>query len=438
MMLAAPLVAANISRTVMSFVDFAMVSQIGREAQAAIVPAGLVLWTVTAFGIGLMSLVSTCVSQSLGRRRRATCGAYAWQGFYLSIILGLAVLPLIGPAVWMFRNAPHAEAVKAMEIAYTRISLFGMGPATACVALVGFFSGVHRSGIGFFSALVANLFNIVGNYVLIFGHFGFPAMGIAGAAWATLAATFLQMAILLFWLLRRRYRDGFATHRTLAPRWHLMRDILVRGVPVGFQFCCDIGAWTVFTIYFVGMFGEASLAANGICFKILEVSFMPASGLGQALTAAFGKAFGAGDHATARRYVRWCLVIMAAYMGTVGLVMAVFRVELPSLFSHDPEVIGIAASLMIMGAMFQVFDALQMTYAGALRGAGDTTWPAVAVVVCLVVILLGGGWAMAAWRPAWGAVGVWAAATAYIAVIGCVLLGRYRYGRWAELKAIGS
>ena len=438
LLLAGPLVAANVSRTVMSFVDFAMVSRLGSEAQAAVGPAGLVLWTLGAFGIGIMSLVSTFASQSLGRGRRARCAAYTWQGLYVSAILGLAMVPLAGVAAWMFRISDHPAAVMEMEIIYTRIALYSVGPMTACVALVGFFAGIHHSGIGLVAALIANLFNVAANYALIFGHFGCPAMGIAGAAWATVLSSVLQMVILLGWFLRRRYRQRFATHRALRPRWKLAAELLGRGVPAGLQFSVDIGAWTVFAIYFVGRFGEASLAANTICFRILEVSFMPASGLGQALSAAFGRAFGAGDLATARRMTRWCLLLMVAYMGSIGIAMAVFRVELPALFTDDDEVIRIAASLMILCALFQVFDALQITYNGALRGAGDTLWPAAAVIALLLVVFIGGSWATATLRPQWGAVGVWCVATGYLACVGFMLSSRYCFGPWDRMKIVGD
>jgi MATE family multidrug resistance protein len=431
--LSAPIIATNISRTVMSFVDFIMVSDLGRDAQAAITPASLVLWTLMAFGIGLAAVVNTFVSQSLGRRRTTQCAVYGWQGVYLSLFLGVAVLPVWPLVDPLFEFAGHGEALVPMQAVYTKIGLLGVGPTLVAAALSNFFNGVHRPAVGFTMAVVSNVFNGVANYALIFGHFGFPALGIAGAALGTLAASVLQAALLLAWFVHPYYRQRFGTWRARALNLHRLRNLMRVGVPPGLQFAVDIGAWTVFTMFLVGRFGEAQLAANNICFKILEISFMPAVGMGHAITAAVGRSIGQGRFDLARRYVRWGAVYCVGYMGSVGVVMAVFRHGLPSLLSDDPQVIHWAGILMIMCAVFQIFDALNITFGGALRGAGDTLWPAVLWVASNALILLGGGWLMAHYVPQWASAGVWSAATVNIIVLGSFLGLRYKYGPWAKM-----
>lgn len=432
--LSGPIIATNISRTLMSLVDFIMVSQLGRDAQAAIMPAGLVLWTLIGFGMGLVSIVNTFVAQALGSSSHKNCGAYAWQGLYLSLAQSALVLPMWFLVDPLFAWADHGQTIRPMEAAYTKIGLLGIGPTVAAAALSHFFTGVHRPMVGFVTALISNVFNVVANYALIFGHWGFPAMGIAGAAWATVAASVLHAVLLVAWLLGPHYRKQFHSAYTWRLSWQHMKDLIRVGLPPGVQNSVDIGAWAVFTIFLVGRFGEVHLAANNICFKILEFSFMPAIGMGHALTAAVGKAIGQGRIDRARRYVYWCAVFCIGYMGLVGLMMAVFRHGLPGLLTNDAEVIRWAGYLMVMGAIFQIFDALNITFGGALRGAGDTLWPAIAWGISQLVILLGGGWLIARMVPEAASAGVWGVATFHVTLLGCILGLRYRYGPWAQLN----
>ncbi len=441
--LAAPVIATNISRTVMSFADFVMVSRLGTEAQAAIMPAGILLFCAIGFGMGLMSVVNTYVSQSLGRGRHAECSAYAWQGVILSIGLGVVTLPAIALVDPFFRLADHGDAVAAMEVTYVRIGIFGIGPTVAAVALSNFFIGVHRPAVGFFAALVSNVFNVAGNYALIFGHWGLPPMGIAGAAWATLAASILNVLILLIWMLRPWYARTFHTRKTWRPSSRRIGRILRIGFAPGVTFFFDIVSWAVFTIFLVGRFGTVQLAANNICFKILEISFMPAVGMGMALTASVGKSIGMQRTDLARRYVRWGVAFAVGYMGLMGLVMALLRHELPGLLIADgeplrAEVIRWAAPMMLFCAVFQIFDALSISYNGALRGAGDTTWTAVAWIASATLLMIGGGLLVSHLMPHWASTGLWGAATAHVAAIGIAFALRYRYGPWERIDVFGG
>jgi len=434
LLLAGPLIASNISRTVMSFIDFVMVSALGRDAQAAVTPASLVLWTLAAFGMGLASVVNTFVSQSLGRRRHAACGSFGWQGLHLSVLIAVAVLPLWFAVEPFFAWAGHGPALQAMEVAYTKIGLFSVGPTVAAVTLGSFFAGVHKPSVTFLAMLTSNLFNVVGNYALIFGNLGCPALGVEGAAWATLAASILQVLLLLGWMLSPGYARRFHTWRTWRPSPARMKRVLSVGWPAGFQFMTDIGAWTIFTTFLVGRFGPAHLAANNIIFKYLEISFMPASGMGHALTAAVGRSIGGGRVDLARRYVHWCAVFCMGYMSVFGVVMALGRHRLPGLLTEDADVIRIAATLMVFVVIFQISDAMCITFNGALKGAGDTRWPAIIWITCQLAILLGGGWLMMRFVPQWGSPGLWIAATVQIIVCGCGLGLRYRWGPWARIE----
>jgi MATE family multidrug resistance protein len=205
-------------------------------------------------------------------------------------------------------------------------------------------------------------------------------------------------------------------------------------LPAGVQFGADLIAWWAFTVFLIGRFGKIELAAHNICFKFLEIAFMPAVGLGFALTAVVGRSIGEGRRDIARRYVTWALRFMVGYMGLIGLAMAVFRHELPALLTDNDQVVRAAAPLMMLCAVFQAFDAMGITFNRALHGAGDTFWPAVLFVLSVAVILIGGGWLMATLMPQWKSVGPWLAATVHLFLIGMMLWARYRFGPWERIE----
>lgn len=441
--LAGPIIASMISRTVMSFVDFVMVSQLGTEAQAAIMPAGVLLFVMVSFGMGLLSVVNTFVSQSLGRGRPSDCAAFMWQGVYLAVAMGLMILPLWWAVPSLFAWIGHAPQVQTLEVAYVRPGLFHIGPALMTIALAGFFSGIHRPAIDFWSTLIANTFNVIANYALIFGHFGLPAMGIAGAAWGTVMAVSLQTLILGGWALRPAMHERFDCWGAWAFDWAKTRRMITIGMPAAFQHVVEIVAFAVFTNLLIGRevtaegkvrFDPVQQAANNLTFKLLEVSFMPTVGLGVALAAAVGKAIGQGRAQLARLTTRWAAGFAVIYMTLVGLGYLLFRRDLAGWLADDAQVIDWASRLLILCAVFQFFDAIGIVHGFALRGAGDTRWPAIVMSLYASTIFLGGGYLMTQLLPDWGSIGPWTAAAVYIALLGGTFFWRWQAGSWEKIR----
>ncbi len=432
--IAAPIIGSMLSRTAMGFVDFVMISRLGTEAQAAITPANLVLFSVISFGMGACTLVNTFVAQALGRDEPRECSAFAWQGVYLALFIGVGVAPAWWGIAPLFAAIGHEPSVQTLEVAYAQVGLLSIAPSLMVFALSGFFTGLHRPGVPLAAALIGNVFNILANYALIYGHFGFPALGLAGAAWATTLASALNALIMLGWMLLPHYRAQYDT----AGQWQFSAPRFMRlvrfGAPAGLQFASDIIAWTYFTNVYIGRFGKEQLAAHNIAIQFLHLSFMPAIGVGTALTVAVGKAIGKGDLPQVERYVRAGLWLSVGYMVLLGLLAAALRHPLIALLNRDVEVVRWGGYIILFCAVFQLFDAMQITYTHALRGAGDTTWPAVAFLLCAVFILLGGSELAVRLVPHWGSCGPWLATTVYITVAGLLFLWRYRHGAWRRIE----
>ncbi len=200
--LAGPMVVTTVSFTIMQFVDRFMVSRLGTEARAAVLPAGFICFVPVSFAIGVMTSVAAFVSQSLGRGEKKDCSSYCWQAVYMGLVYFAIVAAILWPAApWIFKTLGHEPAVAGMEVIYLRIMLYALMVEVFIWSSSQFFMGIHRPIITMYSALCGQVVNVVANYILIFGKFGFPKMGIAGAAWGTfigaIVAAGIRMAVFL-------------------------------------------------------------------------------------------------------------------------------------------------------------------------------------------------------------------------------------------------
>ena len=436
--LAMPLVAVYASRMAMGFIDFFMVSALGTDAQAAISPATLLVWAFICLGMGASTSVQTFTSQADGRGEPERGAAYAWQTVYIGLAAALFTWPAteLVPTVygWIGALTQHAPAVQALEIDYTRIALWSVTPAIISAGLEGFFNGVQRPRITLIAVLASLGTNLIGNYALIWGHFGLPAMGIAGAALATVIGWWVRVLVLLVAFCSPAFDRRYHTRRSFPLRLEQCRDIARIGGPTGVAWLVDISSWVVFLHLIVPLFGTTAMAATNVGLQYTHLAFMPAVGVGMALCSQVGFAIGAGRPEDAERRTRVALVITMGYMGSIGLLLLVLRDPLMRLASGDPAVIAAGHWVLCWVAVYQVFDAMSITYIFALRGAGDTRSPAILNALCCWLIFLGGGYLVAALRPEWGFNGPWLMAVTYLTVLGLLLWWRYRSGSWRRIR----
>lgn len=440
LVMAGPNVATTIAQSLMSIVDYAIVSQLpeATEAQAAVNCGGMVFFTVFALLLGAMGCVATMVSQSFGARRYRDCSAYAWQGIWASVVFGLgaaALWPVISPLFGLFGHDP---AVHEMETGYTRIRLLSVGLAGATVALSNYFNGIHRPGVNATSVIAANIVNAILSYGLVLGKWGLPAMGVEGAAWGSVIATGFRAAWFAWAMILGKSAVQYQPLHTWRYDREKMRRLIRIGWPAGAALTFDIGAWTVFMNAIVGKFGTIHMAASATVWRYIELSFMPAIGIGVAVCSVVGRAIGEGDPGHARRLARIGAILSAGYMSTMGVIYVGFGGWLMGLFSSDTLVIAVGAQLLVYAAVFQFFDAFAINYSSALRGAGDTMWPSV-VAACLGwAIMVGGGFWVTSAHPELESRGAWMFAALFIISIGLALWLRWRYGPWEKLDVIGG
>ena len=268
------------------------------------------------------------------------------------------------------------------------------------------------------SAIEGNIVNAVVSCALIFGFLGLPKLGIAGAAWGTVAGTMYRTIRLTLTMCSAEYDETYASRRTWRPDRAKMVSILRVGSPSGLQLVSDVVVWTVFINVLVGKyFGTEHLIATNVVWQYLRISFMPCLGIAFALTALVGRAIGEGNPERAIRLTRIAIVGMMGYMGALSVIYFLGRHSFVALFNSDPTIVQIGSGVLVCAAIFQVFDAMGVGYNNALRGAGDTLWPAVMFVVTHWVIIIGGGYAMVIFFHELGSIGPWIAATVLILVL---------------------
>ena len=433
--LATPMVVATISFTVMQFVDRYMVSRLGTTALAAILPAQFVSFLPTSFAIGAFTILNTFVSQSLGRGAKTDCANYFWQVVYMGFVYFAVVLAIMWPAApWIFRTMGQPAAVAGLEVIYFRIMLYAHLLAIVNYASSQFFMGVHRPIITLYASLCGQVINVIANYLLIFGKFGFPQMGIAGAGWGTFIGIGIATIINLVVFLSNNIHATFKSRRTLNIDYSKMYDLLKVGLPAGFGLMVNVAMWGVILSGLVGKIdGQEALAATSAVLSYTSFSIMPIVGIATALTAAVGKAIGQDKKNLAAKQTSVCLRVALVYMGLVGLCFLLFRDALMAFWSSDAKVKEIGVNILICAAIFQVFHAARIIYGGSLSGAGDTVWLAIISAVAAVVVLGIGGVLIVKLFPSLGSLGPWIAATFSIIVAGLANRWRFKSNQWMNI-----
>ena len=438
--LAIPLVLSMGSVAIMLFVDRVFLTWYSSEAVAASMPAGMLNFALMTLFIGTAGYTSTFVAQYQGAGRYQRIGPTVWQGIYISLIGGVVLLTLIPFAAPFFRFVGHEAAIVENEIAYFRILCLGATPAIASAAVAGFFSGRGRTWPVMWVNVTATAINAAMDYALIFGHWGFPELGIRGAAVATIIASGVQIIVYLALLSRHennvRYRSfaGWRFERTLFAR-------LVRfGLPNGAQFFLEMIGFSVF-ILLMGRLGTIPLAAVNVSMNISTLAFLPMIGVGIAVSVLVGQSLGRNRADLAERSVYSGAHMAFIYMAT----MSALFVFAPDIFLKPfaaradaqsfAEIRSIAIVALRFVAVFSLLDTLNIMLSSALKGAGDTRYIMFVVLLASAFALVLPSYVAMVMFDADIVVG-WTILTVFIIVVGFAFLIRFLGGKWKSMRVI--
>src|SRR5262245_17407022 len=437
--LALPLIVSQSFMTVQVFVDTVLLSWHDPLEMTASFPA--VMWFWQFFGLLQVTAgyTSTFVAQYTGANRPHRVGPAVWQGIHFATVAGLLFLLLIPLGPTLIGLADHSPELQTQQVIYFRCLCFAALPMLVVAAVNGFFSGRGKTwtvlGIEAFGTAV----NVALAIPLIFGVGPIPEMGIEGAGWATVAGSWAAALLGLALFLRKEYRTSFDTLGGWRPERDLFRRLMVYGGPAGMQVFLDVLVFNCF-VQLVGKLGDAAMGATTLTVRLNMIAFLPMMGLGQAVCILVGQRLG-GDRAdlaekSAYAGLKWAFGYMAAvaavYLALPGLIVSVFE------GGRDPEdfaaVAGIVPGLLVCVAAYSLADAVNLTFAFALRGAGDTrfvtlatfclAWPVMVLPTYLVVS--SGGSVYWAW---------WFATAHIFAMAACFYL-RFRTGKWKSMRVI--
>jgi len=410
------------------------------EAIAAAMPSGILFFTILSLFMGTASYVNTFVAQYHGAGQADRIGPSLWQGFYVSLAGGALLLALAPLSPGLFEWIGHPPAVRRLEVIYFRILCYGAVFPIANSALAAFFSGRGKPWPVMWIHLLATVVNVVLNYILIFGRFGFPALGINGAAISTVVSGIVSFLVFAVLILRSSNNPAYATRSGWKPDRDLLARILRFGFPNGVQFFIDIFGFTVF-ILLIGRLGTVQLAATNIAFNINSLAFMPMIGLGMAISILVGQYVGEKRVDLAERSVFSGAVICFPYMGLIGLAYFLAPDFFIGFFASETapetflEIRSIAVVLLRFVALYCIFDTMNIVFASGIKGTGDTRFVMIMIlVVSSCVLVVPTFLSMLVFRG--GIFTAWIFVTAYVIVLGFGFLFRFLQGRWKSMRVI--
>jgi MATE family multidrug resistance protein len=433
--LAVPVAAVQLGLMLMGVVDTMMLGHLSAVALAAGALAHLVTFCVLVLCQGILTALDPLVSQAHGARDPQAVGHYLQRGMVMAAVLTVPFCLVVWDMSGLFRLAGQPEAVIPAAAAYARAIGWGSLPFFLFLVLRQTLQAMSVVRPAMMAIVAGNLVNLLCNYLLIFGHFGAPALGVPGSAYSTSIARWVMFLYLLAASRHRlaAYWQGF-TREAVAIRGHLM--MLRIGVPIGLHYSVELLLYALVALL-MGRMGVTELGANQIAFNLASLSFMVPLGISGAAATRVGNAIGRGDMPGARLAAAASLLLGGGVMLVFAALFAVFPEPLARLYTQDPAVIAVAAALLPIAAVFQIFDGTQVVGSGVLRGSADTTFPAGIALVSFWLLGLPAGWALA-FRAGLGARGLWWGLTIGLATVAMLFVARIAFRFRGEIRRVES
>lgn len=455
---ALPLVVAGSCHAVNIIVDRIMLSHYGQNAMAAALPAGITSFSFACFFFGTVAYTGSFVAQYTGAGMKHRVGPAVWQGIWIALTAGALLACCCLFSSELFALFGHSPEIRQLEARYFSILSAGAALMLAPIALSGFWSGRGLTGMVMFNGAVSALCNIPFNYLLIFGanwHLGdlvlkIPELGIAGAAFGTLAAHLVSLLIYAAgFLLPYRNRRTYHT-LSLKPEAELLKRIMRYGAPNGVLILLDVSAFNIFVVV-LGKISDSVLAASGVALGLYSLAFQPTNSFGQAVSILVGQSIGAHDIPRAKRTVRSAAAIILCYLSMVALCFVCCPGPALRFFDlRSAEVARLTRFMLCFNAAYLLFDGVNILFSYAIKGAGDTKaamWIGIScawlvyVLPCTLAfnyynspsVVQRLGEAVAQNRCLWA---MWIICDSYMLCCCSLFVWRYLTGKWTRMRVI--
>jgi len=421
--LALPVAAVQLGIMAMGVTDTIMVGHVSPAALASTALGNLYFFIAGIFGQGTLMALDPVVSQAVGARDDEAITRALQRGLLLALALTIVTCATFIPVRAVLALLDQPAEVIPDAATYVHVAIPGVFPFYAFIVFRQSLQALGRVAPVLWTVLAANLLNAGLNWVFIFGNLGSPPMGVGGSSLATSISRWAMALVLLAIAgndIRHRLKPWRAESGSIAPLMRMLR----LGIPIGLQYLLEYGAFAAAALL-MGVLGTTQMAAHQIAINLASFTFMVPLGVSTATAVMVGHAIGAGDEAQARRSAIAGIMSGTAFMVLSALAFRLFPGALARAYTGDATVVALAATLIPIAGVFQVFDGVQAVAAGVLRGIGDTHAPAIINVVGFWLIGLPVSWWLA-FREGGGAVGLWWGIVVGLAAVALILLGRVR------------
>ncbi len=383
-----PVIFSQIGQVTVNLVDNIMVGHLGTTELAASSFAISVFHVGMLFGLGITLGITPLVGQSLTSDKSGEIGSWLKNGMLVNSIAAVLLCAAMSSVALFMNRMGQSQEVVQKAIPFYLIHVASLFPLMLFFSFKQFFEGIGNTKIAMVITIIINLVNIVLNYLLIYGKFGFPALGLNGSALASFISR-LIMPLIFVWIVLRK--PGFRNYLIHAFHSGIERFKIKRiasiGISIGFQMVIEILAFTLGAIM-MGWISKESLAGHQVAISMVSMTYMISFGLASGTTIRVSHAFGDGDRHELKHAIFASLHLVIAFMSTMGILLILLRNQLPLLFTSDPAVIHVAAGLLVIGALFQVFDGVQVVLLGSLRGMADVRIPMFIAFFSYIIVSL--------------------------------------------------
>ncbi|GEM_PF-259801 len=428
--LAWPIVVSRATQVVIGFSDAIMVAPLGEESLAAVTTGSINAFAWFVLPMGTVSIVSSFSSQLFGQNDLSGARRYAHYGLLTALAFGLISVVSIPLLPMLLAAFEYDAEVRSLITTYLQIRLWAAAPFVAMEGLGNYYGGIGNTRLPMKANVLAMVLNVALNWVLIYGHFGAPALGVAGAAWASVISTAVAAAAILVAFLGGVDRTVIAAKRSSGREWLRM---LRFGLPNGINWFVEFAAFSFFVNVVVVDLGTTTLAAMMAVIQLNSIAFMPAFGLGSAGAILVGQAIGAARKDDVAPILRRTFAVAAIWMSIVGACYAIApRLLLAPFNSGNPTFLDVGAVMLVLSSGWQIFDAAGITISEALRAAGDTAFCMWARVSIAWIVFVPMSW-LAVKMLGGGAVAAIGSLILYLFVLSIVLFLRFRSGAWRRI-----
>ncbi len=380
LMLAWPIILGQLGQVSVNIIDNIMVGQLGATALASVSLAIAIFIIFLVVGIGVSMSLQPLVAEAEAREDHQRISYSFKHSFIVNVLFALLSVLAVELTMPLLYHLGQEPAVVAGAIPYLRICVWSMVPMMMFQALRGLAEGLSSTAPPMIAMLVGNVINVVLNYMLIYGNWGAPELGVSGAAWGTLASRGVMLLVLLilsrFWI-RKAVLSIWDYLLKIDPKTYSIdyfKKVLSLGIPTSLQMLFEVGAFAAAAVM-MGMLGEEAQAAHQITINAVSATFMVCTGLSVAATVRVGNAFGRDDREGMRKAGIVAIAQSILFMFCAAVLITMFRNIIPTFYIDNQEVISIASGLFLIAAIFQISDGIQVAAIGALRGMQDIWWP---------------------------------------------------------------